>query len=219
MVDDLLQEAGYERNDDDVWERDGEELPAEIIVPQGWSDWVTMVSSLVDQLSQAGFAAELDSRDQGVWDDALATGDFGVAAYNHAEGGNAAMNHPYFAFRWKFENRQYGSPNFYNYPEGETITVSDGNGGEIDVNPREELETIANTNEEETLEESVERLARLFNEDLPMFQVVEKYEQSFIDRDGWEFPDQDESSHFQTFWPLYWLPKQDELKATTAAEE
>ncbi|MEY7852291.1 hypothetical protein AB7C87_24170, partial [Natrarchaeobius sp. A-rgal3] len=95
----------------------------------------------------------------------------------------------------------------------------DGNGGEISVNPREELSTIANTNDDEVIQESVERLARLFNEDLPMFCVDEKFEQSFIDRDGWQFPAQEESKHFQTFWPMYWLAKQDELKATSAAED
>lgn len=218
MVETLLQGAGFERNDDDVWERDGSVLEAGLQGPQGWGDWVTPLSTIVDQLNQAGFEATLDSIDQGVWFENLATGDFGVAAYGHTEGGNAAMNYPFFSFSWKFENREHADPNFFNYPEDEAVTVPDGNGGEISVNPREELNTIANTNDDATIQESVERLARLFNEDLPMYLAQEKFEQSFIDRDGWEFPSQEESDHFQAFWPLYWLPKQDELKATSAAE-
>ncbi|WP_440767036.1 ABC transporter substrate-binding protein [Natronorubrum sp. DTA7] len=218
MVEELLQEAGFERNGDDVWERDGSVLAAELQGPQGWGDWITPLSTIVDQLNQAGFEATLNSVDQGVWSENLTNGDFNVAAYGHTEGGNAAMNYPFFSFSWKFENRDHTGDGFFNYPEDEEITVPDGDGGEISVNPREELNTIANTNDESTIQESVERLARLFNEDLPMFLAQEKYEQSFIDRDGWEFPREEDSQHFQAFWPLYWLPKQDELKATVAAE-
>lgn len=218
-VEELLQEAGYERNGDDNWERDGDVLEFSILAPAGWGDWVTPTSTMRDQLNQAGFVAELETQDQGVWNDNLTNGDFSVAAYGHTEGGNAAMNHPYFSFRWKFENRDYTEPNFFNYPEDEAITVPDGDGGEISVNPREEIEAIATTNDDDEIQERVERLARLFNEDLPMYLVDEKFEQSFIDRDGWEFPQQDESQHFQAFWPLYWLAKQDQLKATAAAEE
>jgi len=218
MVESLLQDAGFERNNDDVWERDGNVLEAELQGPQGWGDWITPLSTIVDQLNQAGFDAALDSIDQGVWFENLATGDFSVAAYGHTEGGNAAMNYPFFSFSWKFENREHDNPNFFNYPEDEPITVPDGNGGEISVNPHEELNTIANTNDDATIQESVKRLAQLFNEDLPMYLAQEKFEQSFIDRDGWEFPSQDESEHFQAFWPLYWLPKLGKLQATTAAE-
>lgn len=218
-VEELLQSAGFERNSDDVWERDGSELEAELIVPGGWSDWVTPTSTVVDQLSAAGFAAQLKTEDSGVCEDTLATGDFAVAAYGHTEGGNAAMNHPYFSFSWKFENRDHATPNFFNYPEDEAITVPDGDGGEISVNPRDEISTIAGTNDDDEIQQSVDRLARLFTEDLPIFLFSEKYEQSFIDRDGWQFPRQEESDHFQAFWPLYWLAKQDQLKATVAAEE
>ncbi|WP_162354531.1 ABC transporter substrate-binding protein [Natrialba swarupiae] len=218
-TEELLQEAGFERNDDDIWERDGSELEVDIIVPAGWSDWVTPTSTIVDQLSQAGFAAELNSQDQGVWQENLSSGNFSVAAYGHTEGGNASMNHPYFSFTWKLENRDHGSANFFSFPEDEAITVPDGDGGEISVNPREELSAIANTNDDAELHESVGRLARLFNEDLPMLLIDEKFEQSFLSRDGWQFPAQEESQHFQAFWPLYWLAKQDELKATTAAED
>ncbi|MEY7852184.1 ABC transporter substrate-binding protein, partial [Natrarchaeobius sp. A-rgal3] len=147
-VEALLQDAGYERNDDDLWERDGSTIDTSIVVPAGWSDWVTPVSTMVDQLSQAGFDAELASEDQGVWEQALSSGDFSVAAYNHIGGGDAAVNHPYYSFSWKFENDEHGRPNFFNYPEDEVITIPDGNGGEISVNPREELSTIANTNDD-----------------------------------------------------------------------
>ncbi|OVE85439.1 ABC transporter substrate-binding protein [Natronolimnobius baerhuensis] len=219
MVAELLEEAGYEREDeDDTWERDGETLSFEIIAPAGWGDWVTPTSTIVDQLNIAGFDAQLQTEDQGVWSDNLANGNFSVAAYGHTEGGNASMNHPYFTFRWKFENPDHGRPNFFNYPEDEEITVDDGDGGDLTVNPREEISTIANSNDDDEIQDRVENLSRLFNEDLPMYLIDEKYEQSFLSRDGWEFPQQDDSDHFMAFWPLYWLAKQDELKATAAAE-
>ncbi len=39
-----------------------------------------------------------------------------------------------------------------------------------------------------------------------MLLIDEKFEQSFLSRDGWQFPAQEESQHFQAFWPLYWQP-------------
>ncbi|MCW8172448.1 hypothetical protein D8S78_07895 [Natrialba swarupiae] len=87
---------------------------------------MTPTSTIVDQLSQAGFAAELNSQDQGVWQENLSSGNFSVAAYGHTEGGNASMNHPYFSFTWKLENRDHGSANFFSFPKTRRLRFPTG---------------------------------------------------------------------------------------------
>ncbi|MDJ1434633.1 ABC transporter substrate-binding protein [Halostagnicola sp. A-GB9-2] len=210
-VEELLESAGYERNGDDIWERDGEVLEANIIVASSWSDWVTMASTCADQLSQAGFDSSADTRGEGAWYELMADGDFQVTAYGHTQGGDPAMNHPFFALRWKLLNREHDSDSsFYNYPEEVTVPEMDGD-GEMTVDFNEEFEALAATNDEAEMQEIVERLAWVVNQDVPLAIIQEKYEQTFIDREMWDIPD--ESEHFQSYWPLWWLPKVDDMSA------
>ncbi|PSQ25559.1 hypothetical protein BRD03_13715 [Halobacteriales archaeon QS_9_68_17] len=214
-VEELLTDAGFERNDDDVWERDGQTLEAPVIAPASWSDWALTASTIVDQLSQAGFDASEDMREGGAWGEAAANGDFKVIAEEHTEGGDPANNYPFFSLRYKFLNDKHGDESYFNYPEEVTVPARDGD-GEVTVDFRDTFEEFATTNDEDRIQELVEQLAWVFNQDLPLGMVQEKQEQSFLSRHGWEFPDQ--SEHFQTFWPMWWLPKVDELKATSNAE-
>lgn len=214
-VEELLTDAGFERNGDDIWERDGRELEAPVIGPASWSDWALTASTIVDQLSQAGFAATEDMREGGAWGQAAAEGDFKVIAEEHTEGGDPANNYPFFSLRYKFMNDKHGAESYFNYPDEVTVPAMDGD-GELTVNFEETFEEFASTNDEERIREIVEELAWVFNQDLPMAMIQEKQEQTFLSRDGWEFPD--DSEHFQCFWPMWWLPKVDELKATSDAE-
>lgn len=210
-VAELLEGAGYERNDDDLWERDGEVLEANIQVASSWSDWVTMASTCADQLAEAGFDSTADTMAEGAWYESMANSDFQITAYGHTQGGDPAMNYPFFALRWKLLNREHDpESSFFNYPEEVTVPAMDGD-GEMTVAVREELETLAGTDDDEEIEEIVQRLTWVYNQDLPVAHIQEKYEQTFIDRESWEFPE--DSPHLQTYWPLWWLPKVGELSS------
>lgn len=55
----VLKEEGYSKNDDDLLEKDGEELSFELYVPTGWTDWITAVETVSTQLSEIGIDAQV----------------------------------------------------------------------------------------------------------------------------------------------------------------
>ncbi len=189
-AEELLNEAGYEMG----------EIGIELTFPQTWSDWADAARTIVDYLDQAGWDASADGRSEGPGSYAGSGPDLFVD--QHTAGGAPRMNHPYFSLDYILRNRLRDTEShFANYPtevelDGETIDVE------------AELETFATTTDQSEQEAIVERLARVVNEDVPCIYVMEKYEQSFINGDRFEVPE--ESPHFSSYWPLWWLPKVDE---------
>jgi peptide/nickel transport system substrate-binding protein len=72
----ILEDAGYTENGDGVYEKDGEELSLDVRVVSGWTDYITAVNTLAEQLEEVGI--ELTVR-QASWNetmDARGRGDF-----------------------------------------------------------------------------------------------------------------------------------------------
>ncbi|PCR92205.1 ABC transporter substrate-binding protein [Natrinema ejinorense] len=186
----LLEEAGYEMG----------EIEVELAYPEGWSDWADASQTIVDHLNEAGWDAAGDPRGGGPGSYAGSGPD--VFVDQHTEGGAPRMNHPYFSLDYILRNRLRDTEgHFANYPteielDGETIDIEAA------------LQELATTSDRSEQEEIVERLARVVNEDVPCIYVMEKYEQSFINGDRFEIPD--DSPHFYSYWPMWWLPKVDE---------
>jgi peptide/nickel transport system substrate-binding protein len=76
----LLDEAGYrDRNGDGFRENlDGSPIELDIIVPNGWTDWVITVQMTTSFLAAVGIKARLITPEQVVWRNRLITGDFSV---------------------------------------------------------------------------------------------------------------------------------------------
>ncbi|MFC4989165.1 ABC transporter substrate-binding protein [Saliphagus infecundisoli] len=97
----LLQEAGYERQDG-TWQMDGEPLELPIKGPAGFSDWVSGVETIVSQLQEFGIESEPVMQDSATyWGGDYSEGNFklalqGWASYDHT--------HPYFHFDWIFQS-------------------------------------------------------------------------------------------------------------------
>jgi peptide/nickel transport system substrate-binding protein len=187
----LLEEAGYSMGDVDV----------QLTYPQTWSDWATAAQTIVDHLNEAGWNASGDARSEGPGSYAGSGPE--VFVDQHTEGGAPRMNHPYFSLDYILRNRLRDTEShFANYPteveiDGETIDLEG------------ELQTLATTTDEAQQREIVDRLARVVNREVPCIVVMEKYEQSFVNENRFDIPDE-ETPHFYTFWPMWWLPKLDE---------
>lgn len=187
----LLNDAGVSPGD----------VPAEVVVPAGWSDWVVAASTVVDNMSMAGFEASLNTLGGAYWG-LMGSGDFELICYPHNWGTDAFI--PFFALRHKLYNREHPPGSWFNYPDEVEFE-----GEEIDLT--EEVPKLSTTTDEGELEDLVQKLTRLVNEDLPMLVVMEKYEQHFIDREFWEFPDDvEDHPRMRVFWPMYQLPRTDE---------
>ena len=111
-VDAYMDKAGYAKNGDGVWEKDGEVLSIVIMVPQPWAP---LGPVLAEQLTRAGFQAEekLDTANQ--WAPMLQNGEADAVAFVDC----GSLYDPYDTMA-RFHSK-------YNIPVGET----DNHGGGI----------------------------------------------------------------------------------------
>lgn len=93
-----LAEAGFEDTDGDgfVETPTGEELKFDLLVPNGWTDWVNTTQIAMEGLQKAGINAEMSTPDWGLIIDKRSNADFdvvmngygtGVDPYNYFNGG------------------------------------------------------------------------------------------------------------------------------------
>jgi peptide/nickel transport system substrate-binding protein len=81
-VDELMTGAGWEKNGDGIWEKDGE--PATLVLKSTAGNARRELTGqiLQDQLGEAGFALTLDYQEAGdLFGDQLPNGDFNIAVY------------------------------------------------------------------------------------------------------------------------------------------
>ncbi len=94
----LLAESGYSDIDGDgfVEAPNGEAVSFDIIVPNGWTDWVNTVQIAVEGLTEVGIKANVATPEAAVWTEKLISGDYdfainaisvGTTPYNHFERG------------------------------------------------------------------------------------------------------------------------------------
>ncbi|RQG94239.1 ABC transporter substrate-binding protein [Natrarchaeobius chitinivorans] len=203
-AEDLMQDAGYERNDDGVWELDGEPLEADVLAPAGWTDWITAADAAIDDLTAFGIDVSMAVTPRPeITGERLPAGDFEIVVEGWVPGG---MNGfwPYFSFEHIYRNTEFAEPE--NRPWNNLPQEIDG------VDTHERLDEFAQTQDRDEMESIAQDLAELYNDVLPAVPLTEGLEQSFLSEDGWNFSTDEADVHNQ--WPLHWLPKQGNLWAT-----
>lgn len=77
----LLAEAGYKDLDGDglIESPSGKKIAFDIIVPNGWTDWVNTVQLAVEGLTAIGVSAKVATPEQAVWTDSLINGNYDMA--------------------------------------------------------------------------------------------------------------------------------------------
>lgn len=77
----LLAEAGFEDIDGDgfVETPAGEQIDIEVIVPNGWTDWVNSSQIAVEGLNAAGIKANVSTPESAIWTEKLIKGDYDMA--------------------------------------------------------------------------------------------------------------------------------------------
>lgn len=55
----LLEDEGYKRNSDGIFELNGQALSFDLFVPTGWTDWVTAVDTITNQLAKIHIEARV----------------------------------------------------------------------------------------------------------------------------------------------------------------
>jgi peptide/nickel transport system substrate-binding protein len=105
----ILAEAGYRDADGDgfVETPDGEPIAFDILVPNGWTDWVNTVQLAVEGLTAVGIEAGISTPESPAWQERLIKGDFDVAISSHIAGPN-----PFLQFNGVLHSRNQGKTRF-----------------------------------------------------------------------------------------------------------
>lgn len=218
----VLEKAGYSKEGGTWKDSNGKTVKLPIIVPSGWSDWVTATETIIDQLSSFGFDSVLDGRKAGTLRNSVwPTGKFTLAVGPWLPGGPSGA-HPYFSLYHQLLRNGWAMFK-YNYPAAiekyggsrKDITVPSRTGsGKLTTNPYERMNDFATATKKSEREKIAVEQAWVTNQDLPMITVMEKFEQTFMtDGDEWDIPKPDADAA-QVRWANTWLPRIGKMKYT-----
>jgi len=197
----ILEDAGYEKQDG-IWvDESGTPIPAQIKVPAPYSDWVDAADTVVQNLDNFGFAAEVLTRDEGAYWGEYVEGDFQILFSGWADG---TVPHPYFNQGFLLNDAQ--NQEWASYPAEVEAPSLDGGTETYDI--QEEIRELAGLGNDADAEQAkVQRLGYLINQELPRLPVQEKSDQVFLSGDEWAVPTGD-SDEAQVPWPPYYLPRE-----------
>ncbi|HSM32458.1 MAG TPA: ABC transporter substrate-binding protein [Anaerolineae bacterium] len=110
----MLDEAGYVDADGDGWRDnlDGSPIALEIIVPNGWTDWMESIRVISDSAKAVGINVETAFPDYGARTEAIQNGTFDLAIVNDKQLSNTPWTYYQYIFRLPIEdvmsNENYG---------------------------------------------------------------------------------------------------------------
>ncbi|MBX0325136.1 ABC transporter substrate-binding protein [Halomicroarcula sp. F13] len=206
----LLREAGYSKSSGKWRDGDGNTLGGSYVTPAGWTDWTTATNTVVDQLNAFGFDFEINSLPGGDYFGAYIESNFKMGAFYWLPGG-ARSSFPYFPLRWQLKAPDISGG--HNFSTGEHTVPAMNGSGEMTLNPLEEIRTVATTQDEAQVAETVKRVAWHHNQNLPVLGLVGKLDQSWLTDAEWDVVSKDDPAR-GVKWPSHWLPKQGKLSAT-----
>lgn len=143
----ILEDAGYTKGDDGIYQKDGVKLSIAVAVQSDSSDWINTINVAAQQLKKAGIEIHADQMSTNEWTQAMQQGEFEMSIYGLWVAG---------AEPWMFYNQFYatnstapvGESAWPNYARYSNQTVDDALNvinGTTDVNVKtEEYEKIQN---------------------------------------------------------------------------
>jgi peptide/nickel transport system substrate-binding protein len=203
----LLEEAGYERDDDDLWvDEEGEQLSAEVRGPAGFSDWIDGLETVAQNLESFGLDAELVARDDSAyWADDWDGGDFEIAADFYG-----ATGHPYEAWEGQvvgaIPNNNTDAPSSFEVP-----ALDDPDGDAVEFDFDEALGELERLHDEDEERELIQEIAFAYNQALPIVPVAEKWDQAIMTEHDWDIPDEDDPI-MEIPFPAWYLVREGELR-------
>ncbi|QIB73906.1 ABC transporter substrate-binding protein [Halogeometricum borinquense] len=208
-----FEEAGLTKEGGQWKDSSGSVVELPILVPSGWSDWVTAAQTAADQLSSFGFNSSLVSKDFGTVLKDWSNGNFTLASFYWLPGG-ARSAFPYFPIAHQLTPEYSGSSGSsitWGFSGTEELTVpSRTDSGTETVELKPAVKQLAQTIDEEKVRAQIRDLAWVANQELPMLPIAEKQNQSWISSKGWNLPPEG-SDKYSAKWPCSWLPRQGDM--------
>lgn len=105
----LLDEAGYVDADGDGFRDnpDGTPIAIDIMVPNGWTDWIDAVQISMESLTEAGLNVKMSTPEAAVWTSGLIAGEYSMTLNALASAAD-----PYFPYIRSFNPNDFGKSRF-----------------------------------------------------------------------------------------------------------
>ncbi|MDT0341484.1 ABC transporter substrate-binding protein [Streptomyces litchfieldiae] len=187
----VLEEAGWELGDDGIYEKDGERLELSVRVVSGWTDYITTVTTMAEQLKEVGIALTPQQSSWNEWSDARGRGDYQLIIDSLSPGPTAD---PY----WQYANFFSGTNAV---PVGETANINWGRYVNEDVDAA--IDELGRINPEDTAarEPHFDTIQTTVEQDMPYIPVLLNCTVSIWNVDkftGW--PTEDDMYAFPAIW-------------------
>jgi len=91
----LLEDAGYEKGADGIYAKDGQELKLTVEVVTGWTDYITAIDTMGQQLKAAGISLTASQSSWNEWTDKKSKGNYQLAIDSLGQG---AASDPYYLY-------------------------------------------------------------------------------------------------------------------------
>jgi peptide/nickel transport system substrate-binding protein len=114
----LLEDAGWERGGDGIYQKDGEKLSLTVRTVSGWTDYITAVNTMAEQLAEAGIELTVQQSSWNEWSEARNRGDYQLVIDSLSQGPTAD---PYWVYTYFFSSAntapvgEAANPNFARY--------------------------------------------------------------------------------------------------------
>ncbi|GAA3726470.1 peptide/nickel transport system substrate-binding protein [Spinactinospora alkalitolerans] len=118
----LLEDAGWTVGDDGVYAKDGERLSLTVTVPTGWSDYITALNTMSQQLSEIGIELTPQQVSYNEWGDSRAQGQFELLMDSLNQG---PAPDPFYVYSYFFSSDttapvgETANPNYARYSDPE----------------------------------------------------------------------------------------------------
>ncbi|WP_121743484.1 ABC transporter substrate-binding protein [Natronorubrum halophilum] len=206
----LLESAGFSKEGDTWVDEDGETLSFEFKVPAAWNEWVDASITFNEHLQDFGIETNLVTRDDSVYfgQDLYGDAGFDAAGFWWSDG----WTYPYHSLDWNLNS--WDAQNVYNYPTSVDVPpVGDPDGEAETVELAPELEALVGMDADgDDARQKIQKLAWIFNYDLPQLPIQEKIDQCFVSVENFKVV---ENSHPATSvqYPTTYLPRVGKLVA------
>lgn len=174
----VLEDAGYRFDGDKLVGADGESYSITLTDPAGWSDYLTALSIIADDLKEIGIDAAVETQTVDGWRNSVDTGDFD-ATLHWTNGGPT----PYDMYQHIMDGALY-------HPLGEASPG--GNFGRFRSDSADQaLQEYANAADEEVRTEALYELQRILVDEVPMVPTVAGPIGALYSTKNWEgWPDE-----------------------------
>lgn len=153
----VLEDAGYTWSGDTLVDPDGQDVTFELTVPQGWSDYVTGISLIADEVKALGVTATVTTPDADSWWAAKSNGDFQAILHWTDTGAT-----PYDLYsdmmdgRWLLPIGEAANYNFGRYDNPEATAA---------------LASYANAADDATRDKAMAEIQKIFVEQVPAMPI------------------------------------------------